>query len=210
MQPTFGRFSRIHRCILCSLRYPTILCAVCPKDSRKMADESGDLVFKWSKENTGRLIQLRSKYDTLFTGQKNTANHGWRVVLEEMELTALDCKYPGSGEGTENGKPTAATWPWFALMDEVLGQRPSISPPVLIASIQEDSPGPSNTQGQGQDEDQNQQAGSRKRKAGREDEWLQLIKEDIAFQRECEARRVADAKERDDRLFSLLEKIVNK
>ncbi|KAJ8364862.1 hypothetical protein SKAU_G00136930 [Synaphobranchus kaupii] len=110
-----------------------------------MADESSDLVFKWSKENTGRLIKLRSKYDTLFTGQKNTANHGWRVVLEEMELTALvtplqtkktkkkwdnlkrkykDCKYPGSGEGTENGKPTAATWPWFALMDEILGQRP--------------------------------------------------------------------------------------
>ncbi|KAJ8333542.1 hypothetical protein SKAU_G00415500 [Synaphobranchus kaupii] len=54
-----------------------------------MADESSDLVFKWSKENTGRLIHLRSKYDTLFTGQKNTANHGWRVVLEEMELTAL-------------------------------------------------------------------------------------------------------------------------
>ncbi|KAJ8335265.1 hypothetical protein SKAU_G00409040 [Synaphobranchus kaupii] len=69
-------------------------------------------------------------------------------------------------------------------MDEILGQRPSISPPVLIASIQEDSPGPSNTQGQGQDEDQNQQAGSRKRKAGREDEWLQLIREDIAFQHE--------------------------
>ncbi|KAJ8352207.1 hypothetical protein SKAU_G00236830 [Synaphobranchus kaupii] len=68
-------------------------------------------------------------------------------------------------------------------MDEVLGQRPSISPPVLIASIQEDSQGPSNTQGQGQDEDQNQQAGSRKRKAGGEDEWLQLIREDIAFQR---------------------------
>ena len=40
-----------------------------------------------------------------------------------------------------SGKPTAATWPWFDLMDEVLGQRPSVAPPVLIASIP-DTPGP--------------------------------------------------------------------
>ena len=34
------------------------------------------------------------------------------------------CKYPGTGEGT-SGKPRAATWPWFVLMDEVLGQGPN-------------------------------------------------------------------------------------
>ena len=38
------------------------------------------------------------------------------------------------------GKPTAETWPWFVLMDEVLGQRHSTNPPVLIASIPEDIP----------------------------------------------------------------------
>lgn len=39
---------------------------------------------------------------------------------------------------------TAATWPWFVLMDEVLGQRHSTPPtPILITSIPEDTPGPS-------------------------------------------------------------------
>lgn len=42
---------------------------------------------------------------------------------------------------TENGKPIAATWPWFALMDEVFGKRPSPSPPVLIVSIPKDTTG---------------------------------------------------------------------
>ncbi|CAL8237216.1 unnamed protein product [Boreogadus saida] len=28
-----------------------------------------------------------------------------------------DCKYPGEGVG---GKPTAATWPWFVPMDELI------------------------------------------------------------------------------------------
>ncbi|MED6275946.1 hypothetical protein CHARACLAT_031860, partial [Characodon lateralis] len=45
-----------------------------------------------------------------------------------------DCKYPGSREGVSE-KPTAGTWPWFLLMDEVLGQRSSTTPSVLIASI---------------------------------------------------------------------------
>jgi len=40
------------------------------------------------------------------------------------------------------GKPTAAIWPGFFLMNEVLGQRHSNNPPVLIASISEDWPGP--------------------------------------------------------------------
>ncbi|CAI5661237.1 unnamed protein product [Oreochromis niloticus] len=84
--------------------------------------------------------------------------HGQMTILEKMGLqekvTPLqarkkwdnlkkkykDCKYPGSGEGV-SGKPTAATWPWFALMDEVIGQRPSIRLPVLISSLPEDTPG---------------------------------------------------------------------
>ena len=33
---------------------------------------------------------------------------------------------------------STATWPWFVLMDDILGQRHSTVPPVLIASIPED------------------------------------------------------------------------
>lgn len=32
-----------------------------------------------------------------------------------------------------SGKPTDATWLWFVLMDETLGQKSSIRPVVLIA-----------------------------------------------------------------------------
>ncbi|CAL8301368.1 unnamed protein product [Gadus morhua 'NCC'] len=64
------------------------------------------------------------------------------TILEKIGLQGKDCKYPGSGEGV-GGKPGAATWPWFVPMDEVLGQRHSTNPPVLIASIPENTPGPS-------------------------------------------------------------------
>ena len=35
---------------------------------------------------------------------------------------------------TEGGGVTAASWKWYALMDEALGTRPSVTPPVLFAS----------------------------------------------------------------------------
>ncbi|KAM8767000.1 uncharacterized protein AB9X84_006067 [Acanthopagrus schlegelii] len=41
-----------------------------------------------------------------------------------------DCRYLGTEEGV-SGKHRAAAWPWFVLMVEVLGQRPSIAPPSL-------------------------------------------------------------------------------
>ncbi|MEQ2160507.1 hypothetical protein GOODEAATRI_034594 [Goodea atripinnis] len=69
-----------------------------------------------------------------------------------------DCKYPGSGEGVSE-KPTAATWPWFVLMDEVLGQRSSTTPPVLIASIPEDTPGPSGAVGNQMEKEDSEPAG---------------------------------------------------
>ena len=41
---------------------------------------------------------------------------------------------PQSGVGTEDGKATAASWKWYSEMDGILGQKPSISPPVVISS----------------------------------------------------------------------------
>ncbi|XP_039458800.1 uncharacterized protein LOC120434572 [Oreochromis aureus] len=134
-----------------------------------MAGEPGVTVgeestFKWNKEQTTLLIRLRGENDHLFTGVKNSATVAWRTILEKMGLQGTvtpsqarkkwdilktkykECKYPGSGEGV-SGKPTAATWPWFALMDEVIGQRPSIRPPVLLSTLREDTPGPSSAVG---------------------------------------------------------------
>ncbi|XP_025756493.1 uncharacterized protein LOC112843032 [Oreochromis niloticus] len=194
--------------------------------------EPARTLASWSKEQTTEFIKLRSDSEHLFTGAKNSATVGWRAILEKMGLqgkvTPLqakknwdnlkkkykDFKYPGSGEGV-SGKPTAATWPWFALMDEVLGQRPSTKPPVLIASIHEDTPGPSSAVGnqvldeeEQEDEGQVQQRGAKRKKD--RDGFLDLIREDMRLQREMEERRTQEAKDRMDRLFGLLEKLVEK
>ncbi|MED6272715.1 hypothetical protein CHARACLAT_033306, partial [Characodon lateralis] len=131
-----------------------------------------------TKKQTGQYIKLRGENDHLFTGAKNSAIVAWRTVLEKMgqqgKVTPLqaqkkDCKYPGSGEGVSE-KPTAATWPWFVLMDEVLGQRSSTTPPVLIASIPEDTPGPSGAVGNQAEKDDSEPAGrGQKRKRDRDD-----------------------------------------
>ncbi|XP_039466113.1 uncharacterized protein LOC120439317 isoform X1 [Oreochromis aureus] len=198
-------------------------------------DQPGDeYTFKWTKEQTADFIKTRGENDHLFTGVKNSATVGWRTVLEKLGLqgkvTPLqakkkwdnlkkrykDCKCPGSGEGV-SGKPTAATWPWFGLMDEVMGQRPSIRPPVLISSLPEDTPGPSTAVGdQSEREDETDEEGGqpattgRKRRRDRGDELLELIKEDMQYQREAEERREQESRDRMERLFSILERLVPK
>ncbi|KAK5610508.1 hypothetical protein CRENBAI_003837 [Crenichthys baileyi] len=118
----------------------------------------------------------------------------------------VDCKYPGSGEGISE-TPTAATWPWFVLMDEVLGQRPSTTPPVLIASIPEDTPGPNGAVGNQTKKEDSEPAGrGQKRKRDRYEEMMELIREDMMLQRKAEERRT----QRMDRLFSILERMAPK
>ena len=101
-------------------------------------------------------------------------------------------------------------------MDEVLGQRPSIAPPVLIASIPEDTPGPSaaaadqavvvvEEEDEDEAEDESRPGPSKKRK--REDELVSLIREDMRLQREAEERRERESAARMEKLFSLLEKM---
>ncbi|MEQ2190245.1 hypothetical protein GOODEAATRI_033827 [Goodea atripinnis] len=55
-------------------------------------------------------------------------------------------------------------------MDEVLGQRSSTTPPVLIASIPEDTPGPSGAVGNQMEKEDSEPAGrGQKRKRDRDD-----------------------------------------
>ncbi|CAL8370178.1 unnamed protein product [Gadus morhua 'NCC'] len=49
-----------------------------------------------------------------------------------------DLRTPKTGSGTESGEVTVATWQYYDLMHKVLGARPTIDPPVLVSSIQED------------------------------------------------------------------------
>uniref|UniRef100_A0AAV2L4U9 Myb/SANT-like DNA-binding domain-containing protein n=1 Tax=Knipowitschia caucasica TaxID=637954 RepID=A0AAV2L4U9_KNICA len=114
-----------------------------------------DFAFKWSKELTAQFIKLRVENDSLFTGAKFSACTAWRKILEQLGLQGMVsslqarkkwdnlkkkykiCKYPGTGEGDE-GKSSAETWPWFGLMDEMLG--PSILGPGPSAGMEERSP----------------------------------------------------------------------
>ncbi|RXN25448.1 TBC1 domain family member 10B-like protein [Labeo rohita] len=50
-----------------------------------------------------------------------------------------ELRKPPTGIGTESGESTAGTWKWYNLMDEAIGGRPSIQPPILIASSEEES-----------------------------------------------------------------------
>nr|XP_055046942.1 uncharacterized protein LOC129432512 isoform X1 [Misgurnus anguillicaudatus] len=152
-------------------------------------------------------------------GEQAAVHRGERHRGERIS----ECKCPGTGQGTEDGKATAGNRPWFALMDEALGKSAAVTPPCLIASIQEEQPGPSTAQQveQGRDEDEEDEtvrnrrkdrAGHRgeKRRREREDPVLQLLKEDMKYQREADERREAEARERSQRFFSLLERLAEK
>ncbi|KAK0145344.1 hypothetical protein N1851_015765 [Merluccius polli] len=105
-----------------------------------------------------------------------------------MGLLEKDCECPGEGV---SGKPTAAPWPYFVLMDEVLGQRHSTTPPVLIASVPKDTPGPSTVVDDQEEAEEESQPRPERRKQRREDE---LIKEDMRLQREAEERRAQESR----------------
>ncbi|XP_007566321.1 uncharacterized protein LOC106965261 [Poecilia latipinna] len=189
-------------------------------------ERNKDLMLKWTKEQTENFISLRGQNSHLFTGTKNSATVAWRSILEKMGLQDVvtpsqakkkwdnlkkkykDCKYPGSGEGVK-GKPTAATWPWFVQMDEILGQRPSIRPPVLISSLPDETPGSSAAVG-GQQEDEDGVIKRGQKRRSESSELLDLIKEDMRLQREAEDRRAQESKERLDKLLSILQKIAEK
>lgn len=84
----------------------------------------------------------------------------------------LGLRLSGFSRGCE-GEAHCCSSAWFGFMDEVLGQRPSTRPPVLIASIREETPGQSSAVGEpekdnkeeAEDESQ-QEPEKRKRKRG--------------------------------------------
>ena len=77
------------------------------------------------------------------------------------------------GQERVSGRPSAATGPWFVLMDEVLGQRSSTAPPVLTASIPEDTTWPSNQEEDDDDEEEEESQGPEGR-GGRMEEDMRL------------------------------------
>ncbi|MEQ2259775.1 hypothetical protein XENORESO_018122 [Xenotaenia resolanae] len=115
-----------------------------------------------------------------------------------MKKKYKDCK-DQERESVKSPRLSAGTWPWFVLMDEVVGQRSSTTPPVLIASIPEDTPGPSGAVGNQMEKEDSEPTGrGQKRKRDGYEEMMEFIREDMRVQREPEETRA----QRMDRLFS--------
>ncbi|CAM4572532.1 unnamed protein product [Leuciscus chuanchicus] len=57
---------------------------------------------------------------------------------ENLKQRYKELRTPKTGSGTERGEVTAATWQYYEDMHEVLGARPSLDPPVVVASFYED------------------------------------------------------------------------
>ncbi|XP_065096388.2 uncharacterized protein [Paramisgurnus dabryanus] len=112
-----------------------------------------EFTYVWSKEQTVEFIQLRSRHEHLFTGKRNAAKYGWETVIQKMGLEGKvsvqqasrkwenmkkkykELKYPPTGSGRENGEETATSWPWYNAMDEAIGQKASITPPIIMSSL---------------------------------------------------------------------------
>ncbi|KAK9976614.1 hypothetical protein ABG768_021819, partial [Culter alburnus] len=105
---------------------------------------------------------------------------------------------PPTGVGTESGESTAGTWKWFNLMDEAIGGRPSIQHPILIAdSVPKES-----------EQQERRESGEARpaKKRLKTDPVLEFL--------EREAERTEERMRREDmreeRLLSILERIVEK
>ncbi|CAL9697565.1 unnamed protein product [Knipowitschia caucasica] len=123
-----------------------------------MAAGGGKESHKWTVEQTKALIKFRADNEEQFTKKKYTTKQLWETAVIEIGLTGkingqqaakkwenLKTKYkmlklPKTGSGTADGEQTASNWKFYEDMHAVLGGRPSIDPPVLVASFTQ--PGP--------------------------------------------------------------------
>lgn len=64
----------------------------------------------------------------------------WKEVDNKADSDFQNLRTPRSGSGTDAGETTAATWQYFEAKHEVLGARPSVDPPVVVASFVEEDP----------------------------------------------------------------------
>ena len=78
-----------------------------------------------------------------FQTVKEIHKHSMKFCKYKVDIVCLyslkDQKSPKTGSGTDAGEVTAATWQFFEDMHEVLGARPSMDPPVVVASFGPDA-----------------------------------------------------------------------
>ncbi|CAM4735544.1 unnamed protein product [Leuciscus chuanchicus] len=160
-------------------------------------------------EHTHLLIRWRVAHEALFTGKRNAAIKGFESFVVEQDLQGRDLKCPQTGVSTEDGGATAASWKWYAAMDEAIGGRPSITPPALVASCGPDvavassssvRPEPARPRKRVKDlEDLIQEMEERERKAAEREERLWREMEEKEDRRERERRERDERQEREVR-----------
>ncbi|KAJ8369279.1 hypothetical protein SKAU_G00093070 [Synaphobranchus kaupii] len=114
--------------------------------------------YKWTTEATRALIHFRATNEDSFRRSKQAPKKLWEQFIKEAGLLGKvepqqaakkwenlktrykELKNPKTGSGTDGGEETAATWQYYQDMHEVLGGRPSIDPPLLVASFTPDDP----------------------------------------------------------------------
>ncbi|KAI2667947.1 GMP reductase [Labeo rohita] len=153
--------------------------------------------------------QLRDLYTAIKKRQQS-------LILNINYQECVDCKElrnPPTGIGTESGESTAGTWKWYNLMDEAIGGRPSIQPPILIASSEEESivpavSSPDSVPEEAEQEDRREsgEPGPAKRQRKDKDPVLEFLEREA----ERAGERIRREERREERLLSILEKIVEK
>ncbi|CAL8314211.1 unnamed protein product [Arctogadus glacialis] len=115
---------------------------------------------------------------------------------ENLKQKYKDLKNPPTGVSTEGGQTTAASWKWFELMHEAIGDRPSVTPPVLIVTCAQGAvvfTAPSTSTPGGVVEVLNEL------KSQDEQEWRTLQAEEREREERREAEQVRQAAEREQR-----------
>ncbi|KAM3608120.1 uncharacterized protein V6R79_019415 [Siganus canaliculatus] len=182
-----------------------------PPGNETGTDEDTERLIKWRSDNeelfTGRRNAAQKGFDKEFIVTKSTVpilsylecssrtnalRAKWRQdgpkKWENLKQKYKELKAPRTGVSTEGGETTAATWKWFQVMDEVMGQRPSITPPNLITSAMACEPVAAAVSPP--------EEGRRKRR--REDDLLEFMRE-MEEREEDRERKAEDREERRER-----------
>uniref|UniRef100_A0AAV2L2D8 Myb/SANT-like DNA-binding domain-containing protein n=1 Tax=Knipowitschia caucasica TaxID=637954 RepID=A0AAV2L2D8_KNICA len=118
-----------------------------PLGWRRMSECS----YRWTDNETEKLIKLRAANEVLFTGKRNTAKPAWRAILFEMGLQGKvsidqlakkwdnlkrkykELKFPAPGVD-----PNLSSWPWFFRMTEAMEGRLAGAAPILTPIVEEE------------------------------------------------------------------------
>ncbi|KAL2095496.1 hypothetical protein ACEWY4_010215 [Coilia grayii] len=116
---------------------------------------AGEEQFRWTVKQTLDLIQFWAENEIKFTKKKYASKMLWEKAVKDLGLEGKvtgekaskkwenlkkrykDLRQSKSGFGTDGGETTISNWQYYEAMHAVLGGRPAIDPPVIVASFQQ-------------------------------------------------------------------------